>query len=232
MFKVEQDFISSLFIKYSDKLEERIRSAVMYRYGLDGQGYRVYWQVGELVGHSKDRTRPLSVERARQLVNRGVGLLRKFERAPRGHFAVLPADQTSIADAFYLCRVRVTNALSNLGAKTVADLAKLTRVDFLYLKNFGQASMREVDTVMAKYGIQFAPGEFRSLPPLEQSLQDTPGLGFHGRYLKRIGILTVGDLVAASKAKITESNVITDFELSYLDRWMFERGLKFVDEVG
>lgn len=51
-------------------------------------------------------------------------------------------------------RVRVLNGLNNLGVKTVADCAKLTRRDLIRAKNLGTGSIAEIESVLRRFGLK------------------------------------------------------------------------------
>lgn len=51
--------------------------------------------------------------------------------------------------------VRVLNCLKGIGAETIGDLAKMLKTDLLKIRNFGKKSMRELDELMERLGLDF-----------------------------------------------------------------------------
>lgn len=52
-------------------------------------------------------------------------------------------------------RVRVLNGLNNLGVKTVADCANLTKIDLLKARNIGKGSIKEIEAALRQFGLRF-----------------------------------------------------------------------------
>ena len=109
--------------------------------------------------------------------------------------------------------VRSRNCLARLGVKTLGDLIKHTEDDLLAHKNFGDTSLQEIKDLLAAKGLYLGLGRdeerrrrqrARLGPAANNPVLNRPiaelGLSVRGRScMQRLGIITIGDLVAHSE---------------------------------
>jgi len=135
--------------------------------------------------------------------------------------------------------VRSRNCLARLGVKSLGDLIRHTEEDLLAHKNFGETSLQEIKDLLASKALYLGMGRdeerrrrqrARLGPASDNPVLNRPiaelGLSVRGRScMQRLGIVTIGDLVAHSekellsvknfgqtslrelRAKLTESNL-------------------------
>ena len=121
----------------------------------------------------------------------------------------------SIPIAQFELSVRSRNCLQKMGILTIGDLCKVSEMELLNSKNFGETSLVEIREMMANKGLmigQFAhqkdveeePVDLSHLSPEEQVLLDRPisdlNLSVRARKcMTRLGLATIGELVRKSQ---------------------------------
>jgi DNA-directed RNA polymerase subunit alpha len=116
--------------------------------------------------------------------------------------------------------VRSRNCLQKMGILTLGDLCKVTEMELLNSKNFGETSLVEIREMMSNKGLmigQFAhqkeeeevPVDMSHLSPEEQVMLDRPisdlNLSVRARKcMTRLGLTTVGELVRKSADDMLE----------------------------
>jgi DNA-directed RNA polymerase subunit alpha len=112
--------------------------------------------------------------------------------------------------------VRSRNCLARLGVKSLGDLIRHTEEDLLAHKNFGETSLQEIKDLLASKGLYLGMGRdeerrrrqrARLGPGSDNPVLNRPiaelGLSVRGRScMQRLGIVTVGDLVAHSEKEL------------------------------
>lgn len=108
---------------------------------------------------------------------------------------------------------RSRNCLERAGIRSLGDLTRVTEDDLLASKNFGETSLEEVRELLETRGLRIGqalsretpatPSTREDLSPQERALLETPvadlNLSVRARKcLSRLGITTVGELVAKS----------------------------------
>lgn len=126
----------------------------------------------------------------------------------------------SIPIAQFELSVRSRNCLQKMGILTLGDLCKVSEIELLNSKNFGETSLVEIREMMANKGLmigQFAhqkdveeePVDLSHLTPEEQVLLDRPisdlNLSVRARKcMTRLGLATIGELVRKSQDDLLE----------------------------
>ncbi|MEM9942428.1 MAG: DNA-directed RNA polymerase subunit alpha C-terminal domain-containing protein [Planctomycetota bacterium] len=126
----------------------------------------------------------------------------------------------SIPIAQFELSVRSRNCLQKMGILTLGDLCKVSEIELLNSKNFGETSLVEIREMMANKGLvigQFAhqkdqeeePVDLSHLSPEEQVLLDRPisdlNLSVRARKcMTRLGLTTIGELVRKSADDLLE----------------------------
>ncbi len=126
----------------------------------------------------------------------------------------------SIPIAQFELSVRSRNCLQKMGILTLGDLCKVSEMELLNSKNFGETSLVEIREMMANKGLmigQFAhqkdveeePVDLSHLSPEAQVLLDRPisdlNLSVRARKcMTRLGLATIGELVRKSQDDLLE----------------------------
>ena len=126
----------------------------------------------------------------------------------------------SIPIAQFELSVRSRNCLQKMGILTLGDLCKVSEMELLNSKNFGETSLVEIREMMTNKGLmigQFAhqkeaedePVDLSHLSPEEQVLLDRPisdlNLSVRARKcMTRLGLATIGELVRKSQDDLLE----------------------------
>ena len=126
----------------------------------------------------------------------------------------------SIPIAQFELSVRSRNCLQKMGILTLGDLSRVTEMELLNSKNFGETSLVEIREMMANKGMmigQFAhqkdeaeePVDVSHLTPDEQALLERPmsdlNLSVRARKcMTRLGLTTIGELVRKSQDDLLE----------------------------
>ncbi|HUG91323.1 MAG TPA: DNA-directed RNA polymerase subunit alpha C-terminal domain-containing protein [Planctomycetaceae bacterium] len=138
---------------------------------------------------------------------------------------------------------RSRNCLERAGMQTLGDLTRITETDLLAGKNFGETSLREIREMMAAKGLRIGqlleqPFErpapvLRSeeLSPEERAMIDTPvtdlNLSVRSRKcLSRLGVATIGELVARSADELLGVRNFGVTSLNEIRARLGERGMK------
>jgi DNA-directed RNA polymerase subunit alpha len=126
--------------------------------------------------------------------------------------------QTAVSD--FEMSVRARNCLQKMGVQTLEDLVRLTEQDLLSGKNFGETSLREIKEMLDAKGLKLGqlaskekPRDFgiqESLSPQQQTMVSRPvaelNLSVRARKcMTRLGIVTLGDLIARTPDELLES---------------------------
>jgi DNA-directed RNA polymerase subunit alpha len=118
--------------------------------------------------------------------------------------------------------VRSRNCLKKMNIRTLGDLTRVTEQQLLSSKNFGETSLEEIKEIMASKGLHLgqsleegAQNELRYRPqqpltPEEQAVLNKPvsdlNLSVRARKcMNRLGINSLGDLIARSADELLES---------------------------
>jgi DNA-directed RNA polymerase subunit alpha len=126
----------------------------------------------------------------------------------------------SIPIAQFELSVRSRNCLQKMGILTLGDLTRITEIELLNSKNFGETSLVEIREMMGNKGLmigQFAhqkeeedePVDVSHLTPDEQALLERPmsdlNLSVRARKcMTRLGLTTIGELVRKSQDDLLE----------------------------
>jgi DNA-directed RNA polymerase subunit alpha len=126
----------------------------------------------------------------------------------------------SIPIAQFELSVRSRNCLQKMGILTLGDLCKVSEIELLNSKNFGETSLVEIREMMTNKGLmigQFAhqkdetdePVDTSQYSPEEQMLLDRPmsdlNLSVRARKcMTRLGLATIGELVRKSQDDLLE----------------------------
>lgn len=126
----------------------------------------------------------------------------------------------SIPIAQFELSVRSRNCLQKMGILTLGDLCKVSEMELLNSKNFGETSLIEIREMMSNKGLmigQFAhqkdeeeePMDLSHLSPEEQVLLDRPisdlNLSVRARKcMTRLGLTTIGELIRKSQDDLLE----------------------------
>ena len=107
--------------------------------------------------------------------------------------------------------VRSRNCLQKMGVKTLGDLTRISELELLASKNFGETSLVEIRDMLHSKGLDLGmhvdrrqepelPIEFAQLSPDEQAVLDRPisdlNLSVRARKcMVRLGLTTIGELI-------------------------------------
>lgn len=119
---------------------------------------------------------------------------------------------------------RVRTALQKLGINTLGDLVRHSEEDFLGIQNFGRTSLRELKEFLSSKGLSLASGTGGPAPesaapavepvvapgPVPDELQkknltDFEWSGRIRKVFEKLGLVTVGDLLAKSEKDLLKS---------------------------
>lgn len=130
------------------------------------------------------------------------------------------ASVMSIPIAQFELSVRSRNCLQKMGIFTLGDLCKVSEMELLNSKNFGETSLIEIREMMSNKGLmigQFAhqkeaddePVDVSNLSPEEQVMLDRPisdlNLSVRARKcMTRLGLATIGELLRKSQDDLLE----------------------------
>lgn len=142
--------------------------------------------------------------------------------------------------------VRSRNCLQKMGILTLGDLCKVTEMELLNSKNFGETSLVEIREMMANKGLmigQFAhqkeeeeePVDMSHLSPEEQVMLDRPisdlNLSVRARKcMTRLGLTTVGELVRKSADDMLECKNFGVTSLTEVREKLMQAGLRLRGE--
>jgi len=142
--------------------------------------------------------------------------------------------------------VRSRNCLQKMGILSLGDLCKVTEMELLNSKNFGETSLVEIREMMANKGLmigQFAhqkeeeeePVDTSHLSPEEQVLLDRPisdlNLSVRARKcMTRLGLTTVGELVRKSADDMLECKNFGVTSLTEVREKLHQAGLRLRGE--
>lgn len=126
----------------------------------------------------------------------------------------------SIPIAQFELSVRSRNCLQKMGILSLGDLCKVSEIELLNSKNFGETSLVEIREMMANKGLMIGqlahqkdaeeePVDLSHLTPEEQVLLDRPisdlNLSVRARKcMTRLGLATIGELVRKSQDDLLE----------------------------
>jgi DNA-directed RNA polymerase subunit alpha len=152
----------------------------------------------------------------------------------------------SIPIAQFELSVRSRNCLQKMGILTLGDLSRVTEMELLNSKNFGETSLVEIREMMANKGMmigQFAPlkdeaeepVDVSHLSPDEQALLERPmsdlNLSVRARKcMTRLGLTTIGELVRKSQADLLECKNFGVTSLTEVREKLEQAGLKLRGE--
>ena len=151
----------------------------------------------------------------------------------------------SIPIAQFELSVRSRNCLQKMGIFTLGDLCKVTEMELLNSKNFGETSLIEIREMMSNKGLmigQFAhqkeadePVDTSHLSPEEQVLLDRPisdlNLSVRARKcMTRLGLTTIGELLRKSQDDLLECKNFGVTSLTEVREKLDQAGLKLRGE--
>ena len=142
--------------------------------------------------------------------------------------------------------VRSRNCLQKMGILTLGDLCRVTEMELLNSKNFGETSLVEIREMMSNKGLmigQFAhqkeeeeePVDMSHLSPEEQVMLDRPisdlNLSVRARKcMTRLGLTTVGELVRKSADDMLECKNFGVTSLTEVREKLQQAGLRLRGE--
>jgi DNA-directed RNA polymerase subunit alpha len=152
----------------------------------------------------------------------------------------------SIPIAQFELSVRSRNCLQKMGILSLGDLCRVTELELLNSKNFGETSLVEIREMMANKGLmigQFAhqkdevdePVDTSHLSPDEQALLERPmsdlNLSVRARKcMTRLGLTTIGELVRKSADDLLECKNFGVTSLTEIREKLEQAGLKLRGE--
>ncbi len=152
----------------------------------------------------------------------------------------------SIPIAQFELSVRSRNCLQKMGILTLGDLTKVTEMELLNSKNFGETSLVEIREMMNNKSLmigQFAhqkeeteePIDTSHLSPDEQALLDRPisdlNLSVRARKcMTRLGLTTIGELVRKSQDDLLECKNFGVTSLTEVREKLEQAGLRLRGE--
>jgi len=156
------------------------------------------------------------------------------------------ASVMSISIAQFELSVRSRNCLQKMGIFTLGDLCKVSEMELLNSKNFGETSLVEIREMMSNKGLmigQFAhqkdveeePVDTSHLSPEEQVLLDRPisdlNLSVRARKcMTRLGLTTIGELLRKSMDDLLECKNFGVTSLTEVREKLDQAGLKLRGE--
>jgi DNA-directed RNA polymerase subunit alpha len=140
--------------------------------------------------------------------------------------------------------VRSRNCLARLGVNSLSDLIKHTEEELLAHKNFGETSLQEIKDLLNAKGLYLGMGRdeerrrrqrARLGPVSDNPLLNQPiselGLSVRGRScMQRLGIVSIGDLVAHSERELLGIKNFGQTSLRELRIKLGEMNLSFKDD--
>ena len=152
------------------------------------------------------------------------------------------ASVMSISISQFELSVRSRNCLQKMGIKTLGDLTKVSEVELLSSKNFGETSLVEIREMMSNKGLrigQFVHEKEAELEPLdtsqmspdEQALLERPmsdlNLSVRARKcMTRLGLTTIGELIRKSGDDLLECKNFGVTSLNEIREKLTHVGLK------
>ena len=152
----------------------------------------------------------------------------------------------SVPIAQFELSVRSRNCLQKMGILTLGDLTKVSELELLNSKNFGETSLVEIREVMGNKGLaigQFAheqgaadePVDLSHLSEDEQALMDRPmsdlNLSVRARKcMTRLGLTTIGELMRKSQDDLLECKNFGVTSLTEVREKLTQQGLKLRGE--
>ncbi len=156
------------------------------------------------------------------------------------------ASVMSIPISQFELSVRSRNCLQKMGVNTLGDLTKVSELEMLSSKNFGETSLVEIREMMANKGLsigQFAyeketevePLDTSNLTPDEQALLERPmsdlNLSVRARKcMTRLGLTTIGELIRKSGDDLLECKNFGVTSLNEIREKLQQVGLKLRGE--
>jgi len=161
------------------------------------------------------------------------------ERSREKRSAIL---DTPITD--FELSVRSRNCLKKMNIHTLGDLLKITRVELLGYKNFGETSLNEIKAMLKQKGLrlgQLKEEEARTARPrtilrraggpegspevLNKYLSEIELSSRSRKCLQRLNLVTVGDLVSRSEAELLATKNFGQTSLNEIKAKLAEMGL-------
>ena len=156
------------------------------------------------------------------------------------------ASVMSIPIAQFELSVRSRNCLQKMGIFTLGDLCKVSEMELLNSKNFGETSLIEIREMMSNKGLmigQFAhqkeaddePVDTSNMTPEEQVMLDRPisdlNLSVRARKcMTRLGLTTIGELLRKSMDDLLECKNFGVTSLTEVREKLTQNGLKLRGE--
>jgi DNA-directed RNA polymerase subunit alpha len=138
--------------------------------------------------------------------------------------------------------VRSRNCLTKMGIKSLGDLTKVTEMELLSSKNFGETSLIEIREMMSNKGLligQFAheketelePLDISTMSPVEQAFLERPmsdlNLSVRARKcMARLGLTTIGELIRKTGDDLLECKNFGVTSLNEIREKLAQVGLK------
>lgn len=135
--------------------------------------------------------------------------------------------------------VRSRNCLKQMDIHTLGDLLKVTETQLMIYKNFGETSLCEIKAMLAQKGLHLGQNIDEASPESAQAATASAGdTGVHGKSvselelsvrarkcLQRLGINTLGELVARSEAELLSIKNFGQTSLNEIKKRLVEMGL-------
>ena len=133
-----------------------------------------------------------------------------------------------------------------MGIKTLGDLTKVSELELLSSKNFGETSLVEIREMMSNKGLRIGqfthekeaemePFDTSNMTPDEQALLDRPmsdlNLSVRARKcMTRLGLTTIGELIRKSQDDLLECKNFGVTSLNEIREKLGQAGLKLRGE--
>ncbi len=156
------------------------------------------------------------------------------------------ASVMSISISQFELSVRSRNCLQKMGIKSLGDLTKVSEVELLSSKNFGETSLVEIREMMSNKGLrvgqfvhekeaELEPLDTSTMTPDEQALLERPmsdlNLSVRARKcMTRLGLTTIGELVRKSGDDLLECKNFGVTSLNEIREKLTQAGLKLRGE--
>lgn len=135
--------------------------------------------------------------------------------------------------------VRARNCLKQMDIETLGDLLRITEIQLMAYKNFGETSLSEIKVMLAQKGLHL--GQLLEEEVEEAPAAPVPTLGDSGIFarpvselelsvrarkcLQRLGITTVGELAAKTEAELLAIKNFGQTSLNEIKRRLGEMGI-------
>jgi DNA-directed RNA polymerase subunit alpha len=140
--------------------------------------------------------------------------------------------------------MRARNCLKKMNVRTLGDLVRLTEAELLSFKNFGETSLNEIKSLLAKRGLRLGqPAEELvataaegglariNVPPGREAILSRPVSELElsvraRRCLQRLNVISLGDLIQLTEADLLETRNFGVTSLNEVKARLAEHGLQ------